>query len=727
MAATSLRRFLLVAIGIAAMAALAWKLTPKPQPPTTPPSTFRAATQPVESLASTRALPQTRPLQTYIDVLADRFPDFPATRPYPLAVDLADAAHLVLHEPIYLGPIGDLWLTTPNAEPLETVLARAAKETEHIVPVPVDYARWTVSRSGRPSVAVVCRGQDENTFELISATQRRPLPRHAYHWDRAMSWDDGPATRIIVPTNDGVSVLTIDGPTIHDDFHPLISAATTRPYAGPPPCVLFDLRGIITWMPADAADAVPSNPARFVDGHWLDLNPTDFGNRILHIIPTLDGGALAINRGEGDVVDFRLAALDATTFDTADVKKQIDLMDDPDSQARESAYDRLTQYGPAIFPLLQKQLDANPSPEVESRLRALLAGKIAPRLGGMQIHDNRLIVATRLHDGGVIFAAPAGISYLSPAGQQTDVDQAWLVVRPGRAVHLAPPFLTDALHRGADIYLLGDDEWIAADATGTFRLRPPALADPLTRKAEKMFTYPIGIDARGRWLLCPPADHLLTLILDPTVPDPKPRLVAWTLDLDGNVGWTADNWPAVDRNGLWLLKQSGWVSIAANSPEKLITELPADDPQTQPADKPLLTDPDGTRYFGGITDLSVTSPTGKKTAWPLPADAQGTADAKPWLVHIHDGGEQFFLLNSDGRLLRFKLQPDAAEMLKLEAAFTTAVPQLDRVTRMWLDPAGRIIIAYDQKHLIVFFPSGQVPPEISDQILPRDLHSSDDE
>jgi len=667
--------------------------------------------------------PQTRPLQTYMDVLADRFPEFPATRPYPIAVDLPDAAHLILHDPIYLGPIGDLWLTTPNADPLQTVLARAARETEHIVPVPVYYARWTISRTGRPSVAVVCQG--EGTFQLVSATQRWPLPTHIYHWNRAMSWDDGPATRIVVPADGGVSVLTVDQQTIRDDFHSFPPWPTTRPYNRPTPCVLFDLRGILAWLPAELSDGFASSPARYVDGHWLELNQADFGSHILQIIPTLDGGALAINRGDGDAVDFCLAALDAAVIDTADVNKQIDMMDDPDSQTRESAYDRLTQYGPAIFPILQKQLESHPSPEVESRLHALLAGKITPKLGGMQIHDSRLLVTTRLRDGGVIFSAPAGVSYLSPAGQQTDVDQAWLVVRPGRAVHLAPQFLIDALHRGADIHLLGDDEWVASDATGAFRLRPPALVDSLTRKAEKIFTHPIGIDARGRWLLRPPADDRTTLLLDPTVPDPKPRLVAWTLDMDGNVGWIADNWPAVDRNGLWLLKQTGWISIAADRPEKLLSELPPDDAQSQPPDKPLLTDPDGTQYFGGITDLSITLPTGKKLTWPLPIQAQGSPDAKPWLVHTKE--DRFFLLNSDGRLLRFKPQPHSTDPFKLEAAFTTAIPQQQRITRMWLDPLGRIIIAYDQKHLVVLFPTGQVPPEISDQILPRDLHSSDDE
>ena len=68
--------------------------------------------------------------------------------------------------------------------------------------------------------------------------------------------------------------------------------------------------------------------------------------------------------------------------------------------------------------------------------------------------------------------------------------------------------------------------------------------------------------------------------------------------------------------------------------EKMLTEAPAPPnaavtatapaTTTSPAEPPLLTAPDGTRYFGGQTELRAIDASGKETLWPLPGEAVGS-------------------------------------------------------------------------------------------------------
>lgn len=58
----------------------------------------------------------------------------------------------------------------------------------------------------------------------------------------------------------------------------------------------------------------------------------------------------------------------------------------------------------------------------------------------------------------------------------------------------------------------------------------------------------------------------------------------------------------------------------------------------------------------------------------------------------------------------------AAEPFKLEKIFTHRVPTVERPTRIWLDPAGRIIMAWEGQ-LAIFFPAGYIPPAIADLMM----------
>jgi hypothetical protein len=65
-----------------------------------------------------------------------------------------------------------------------------------------------------------------------------------------------------------------------------------------------------------------------------------------------------------------------------------------------------------------------------------------------------------------------------------------------------------------------------------------------------------------------------------------------------------------------------------------------------------------------------------------------------------------------------------AEAFRLEAAFTKNIPDSDSAARIWLDPAGRIVIAHDTDTLTILFPTGQVPPDIA-RLMP-DIAKDDD-
>jgi hypothetical protein len=85
---------------------------------------------------------------------------------------------------------------------------------------------------------------------------------------------------------------------------------------------------------------------------------------------------------------------------------------------------------------------------------------------------------------------------------------------------------------------------------------------------------------------------------------------------------------------------------------------------------------------------------------------------------FHAGEDRFFLFNEPGRVLRLKRTPDGPEPFRLEATFTRNIPSSDSAARIWLDPAGRIVIAHNGDTLTILFPSGQVPPDIA-KLMPN--------
>jgi hypothetical protein len=75
--------------------------------------------------------------------------------------------------------------------------------------------------------------------------------------------------------------------------------------------------------------------------------------------------------------------------------------------------------------------------------------------------------------------------------------------------------------------------------------------------------------------------------------------------------------------------------------------------------------------------------------------------------------DAFFLFNQPGRVVRLRENASGAtEPFTVEAIFTHNIPNTSTPQRIWLDPAGRIAIAYDTNKLAILFPSGEVPHAI---------------
>ena len=194
-----------------------------------------------------------------MDVVLAVHPDFPTTQPLALPLNLPEAARLILPDPIYLDPIGQLWVTRADADPLSSVLKRANKEQAHVVRERVMFVhRWPDERGVWQPRVVVPR--DGGLFELISIAGRQELGSgHEYDWSRAFSWVTPDVNAIVVPTRGGISIFRPDRRPmeLHHDFYP----PDQVPENASPTQALLDWRGLLAWMPWEKGAQSKSTPS----------------------------------------------------------------------------------------------------------------------------------------------------------------------------------------------------------------------------------------------------------------------------------------------------------------------------------------------------------------------------------------------------------------------------------------------------------------------------------
>ncbi|MGA2584867.1 MAG: hypothetical protein ABSG31_16460 [Tepidisphaeraceae bacterium] len=628
----------------------------------TQPTTMIAATIP-DATTAPATLPAPITVQTYGQVLHRYLLNYPETRPWAAGVDLEDAAHIMLKEPVYVCPRGDLWIKCPDADPLPQVLARAGDEMEHVVDRKIYFVNWSIDAKGQWQPSAVCPTSDG--WELVSANQTQPIPwQHNYQWDWATNWDDNGQTRIAVPCDGGVDIITL-GKQLTESYCNLCDG--TGPF--PRPHIVFDGRGRLAWCGAEEKINGTSHIARFVDGQWNVLGGDDWPGNVIQLVPMRDGSVMQVRAGaDAGSVDLSIVQLESAPIDEQAVTALAEQLGDDDPAKRADAFEELTRYGPGIFPILEK-LQADASPEELARIHELLDRRLEAHLGGMLVNENQMTLAARLPDEGAIFFLPEGVSIPRDQDDPLVVKPDYLVIRPSSAWQQAPAAIVSALGPNDHISRVRD-EWIVTSADkGPERYLPPDQFDVLLRDSEKPFTDLVAIDRRGRWLFREPgAADGPTLLLDPTVPDPNPRLAIWQLAILDNAAWTADDWPSIKRGNENLkLTANGW-------------EVMTDQPKT-------------TTTTGPQSDGS----------WRVP-----------------DGNGHIFIIQPSGTITRLSAN-QAGTQPSVEAVFSKDVPSFSDIQRAWLDPAGRIDVVYGASQIAVIFPTGQIPPELSDQILPRDL------
>jgi hypothetical protein len=420
---------------------------------------------------------------------------------------------------------------------------------------------------------------------------------------------------------------------------------------------------------------------------------------------------LQINLGDQHKARPSMAALDAAEIDEAKVSQLVNELSDPDAEKRLKAYNELTRYGPGLWPVLDRLAQDVPV-EAQIRIQQLLSNKTTPTFGGMSLVDGVLQTAARLPDGGAVFFAPAGVSVPREDAGDVTFPQAWIEMRPGKPVALLSHYLVeDHTPETLKVFAFGD-EWISWDAEHGMRRFIGNHMAPMLGSGDQKYAHFVGYDRRGRWLFKTSAEATETLIVDPSYADPTPRLPVWLKNVvEGNAGWDEKDCPVLKRGGAWALDGDGWRVV--NEPkEKVFTESPAPPPKS-----PILTALDGTRYFDGLRTLHAITKDGKHTVWPLPVFAHGSGVAR--MVQAKDG--RLFLFNMSGRVLRIRPTPGEAEPFELEAAFTHRIPNSDDIRRIWLDPSGRLIVAYDGDKLAIMFPEGRVPNELATLIPSHEL------
>jgi hypothetical protein len=93
------------------------------------------------------------------------------------------------------------------------------------------------------------------------------------------------------------------------------------------------------------------------------------------------------------------------------------------------------------------------------------------------------------------------------------------------------------------------------------------------------------------------------------------------------------------------------------------------------------------------------------------------------MVHV---GKKAFLFNMPGRVVRLTLRPDSDAPFEIDALLVKRIPYTESITRVWVDPAGRLVVVFNENELAMMFPQQTIPQAIRN-LMPADQLREEDE
>ena len=624
-------------------------------------------------------------------------------------LSLNQAARIKIPYHCYICPRGDLWISHPQAPSAADLLAELAKDQTHLCREQVVFAHWPGGLAARPAIVI---RDPRGAFQLLRK-DRPPvkLNRFDYLWNAAMTMENS----LVIPCEQGVAVVSIDA-AVQQSYRQLTNTS------GPTPQVAVTGRGFVAWIPSVRPDQYAGAVARFIDGKWIDgFAAGDWAGPFVHLIPFADGSVLQLRPAAEGRVTLSIVTLEANmnAGNPVRIRELVTQLADDSADLRNNAHAQLVTMGPAAWNALDALLPSA-LPEAQIRIQEILKNRQSPQLGRFRTADDRVRVIWRLLDGGIVLLAEGGVILDPTDPEKSLLSPAWLVVRPGRPFEILPRALTRNLAIGSiDVSAINGEWFVAEPAEGARILFGQELL-ALTDKSNARYRQPVGVDRRGRILLAPMDGQKFGhdyLLIDPYIADPTPTLSIWTMTIDkGEVGWDLANWPAVKSGQPWLLMPDYWTPLKGellSAGKTPITRTTPDATFTQIAGLP-----NGSTIWSSPAFLELQKPNGPiiRQPWPekVPTD----------VVAAVAGNNFLLLLHPNGAISRLKVDVEKPAPFTLTALFTTDVPAITSVRRMWIDPSGRVCIATPDGRLVIIFTDQKIPPAMLDLIPASELKHS---
>ena len=606
-----------------------------------------------------------------------------------------DAAKIVLHHPAYVDPLGNLWITHPAGRPMLDVIGRPIVDHTAVVRERVRLVRWPTD--GVPTAIV---GEADHLSAVVPAgvtPVTTSFPEA--DWAHAIQFAGG----ALVPTRSGAVLLYDVGPGRPVGIPPgrrdALATAATQPNA-PPLAVAPTFDGLYFWSTSD--DPAKTGVGRIENKQLVDLShAAGWPEHVREIIPLADDSVLVLyDSDEGPALKLIPAADKPPTPALRDtVTALARQLADVDPLKRDAATRALEAQGPAAYPVLESIRDAL-APEAQVRIEALLGQRFAPTLGGLRPLPGKVRTLGRFPGGGCVLRFDGGGTVGGTDDQpERSVIPATVLIRPGLPIELIDPAaLTDFVPGRQSIQWVGGQLIVSDPKVGPRRWLGLTLQPPLLPKELADFDTVVAIDARRRWLLKSDKRPGDTLLIDPTLPDPTPRLPVWTISAPGGSGRTATGWPAVRKDDdLFVLEREGWKK------EKAI-ELPRPTPATQPVDA------GGPRIAFVGSSIQVTDNAGHQLVVQPPGSPFPSGDTQ-----IAAAPGRLFVYTADGRVHRYAVTPSTSgPVVTFEKTFTAGVPA--NVEQIWIDPAGRLVMQAGTT-MAIGFPDGRLPAALRDLML----------